>query len=37
MQDWYRPMVGAGGPKVANVSAGGMPSGIFHVIMLLSG
>ena len=24
--------MGGGGPKVANVSAGGMPSGISHVI-----
>ena len=30
-------MGGGGRPKVANVSAGGMPSGIFHVIMLLPG
>ena len=28
---------GGGGPKVVNVSAGGMPSGIFHVIMLFAG
>ena len=32
-QDWY--WGGGGGPKVATVSDGGMPSGIFHVIMLL--
>ena len=32
-QDCY----GGGGPKVVNVSAGSMPSRIFHVIMLLPG
>ena len=32
-QDWYW----GGGPKVANVSAGCMPSEIVHVVMVLPG